>query len=147
MKKNSKDQIETLPHEPQIPEEYDAPIQDHPTASQEFIDDASSLATRLTTMYIFGMSRWENEGIVASHHQLDQDLTNVEEHLASLKDRYSPFLYNLIIFFDTLTLDSCMLLLFLRFFPLLFCYHVYISGFLICIALGLDIVPPFFLVQ
>ena len=40
-------------------------------------------------MFIFGMSRFENEGIAASYHQLDQDLTNVEEHLAPLTDKYS----------------------------------------------------------
>ncbi len=75
--------------EPQIPDVSDLPIQDHPTASQEFIDGVSSLVTRLTTMYIFGMSRWKNDGIAASYHQLYQDLTNVEEHLAPFTDRYS----------------------------------------------------------
>jgi hypothetical protein len=75
--------------EPQIPDISDLPIQEHPTASQEFIDGVSSLVTRLTTIYIFGMSRWKNDGIEASYDQLDKDLTNVEEHLAPFQDRYS----------------------------------------------------------
>jgi hypothetical protein len=61
----------------------------HPTSSPEFIDGAHSLLTRLTTMFIFGTSRWKNEGIAASYWQMHMDLTNVEEHLSPLTDKYS----------------------------------------------------------
>jgi len=61
----------------------------HPTFSPEFIDGTQSLLTRLTTMFIFGTSRWKNEGIAASYWQLNMDLTNVEEHLNPLTDKYS----------------------------------------------------------